>query len=185
MYQTYAVNLLELFCLKQENRLFQEIVHLVVVLFVEEFILFVFVCIFFFWSSCLEAALWTTAFMTVEHVFKRNLTRLTKIFNCFPLLFFIIYSQYFFSRRESALVHPHCWDPLSLTMENMCLATTFPRCEVYASNYVSGVFSSIFTLDDFRNWPQGPLGGCLITACIDLSSFLTMTSMIESWLYNS
>ena len=68
---------------------FLEFVQLVVVLFAAEYIFFVVVCLSFFWWSCLEAPLCTTIFMTAEHVFKRNLTLLTQIFNCFlPIIFY-------------------------------------------------------------------------------------------------
>ena len=50
----------------------------------------------------------------------------------FFLLFFIMQPQYFLSQRASALVHPHFWALILLTMENMCLAITFTRCEGYA-----------------------------------------------------
>ena len=108
----YVVTILEFFCLKWENSLFREIVKIVVILFASKFIIFVIVCLSLFWFSCLEAPLCTTIVVIVKHVFKRNLTCLTQLFNCFYLLFFIMYPQYLLSQRASALVHPHLWDLL-------------------------------------------------------------------------
>ena len=42
-----------------------------------------------------------------------------------------------------------------------------------------GISSWSFPFDDLRTWPQSPLDGCLSTACIVLSSLLTMTSMTK------
>ena len=87
--QTYAVILLEPCCLKRENSLLEEIVQLIFVLFAAESIIFVVVCLSFFWCSCLEAPLCTKIFMTVKHMFKGNLTFHTKLFNCFtPIIFY-------------------------------------------------------------------------------------------------
>ena len=61
----------------------------------------------------------------------------------------------------------------------MCLEITFTLWEGFASKDGTGVFSSSFTFDDFINWPQAPIDGFLRTACIVLSSLLTMTSMIK------
>ena len=88
VYQTYAVTLLEIFMFEMGNSIFQEIVHLFVVSFASEFILFVVVCILFLLCSCLEAPLFTTIVMTVERVFNRNLTCLNQLSNCFsPTIF--------------------------------------------------------------------------------------------------
>ena len=81
--QTYTVTLLEIFCLKREKSLLEEIVQLIVVLFAAEFVVSLVVCLSFFWFSCLEAPLWTTIVVTVEHVFERDINCLTQIFNCF------------------------------------------------------------------------------------------------------
>ena len=158
---------------------FWEIVQLVVVLFAAESILFVVVCISFFWLSCLEAPLWTNIVMTVERVFKRNFTCLTQLFDCFFPILFIMHPQFFLSWRAYALVHPHWWAQILLTMENMWLATTFTWWEVPTRKYGSGISSSSFPLDDFKTWPQAPLDRCLSTACIVLSSPAKMTSMIK------
>ena len=123
--------------------------------------------------------------MIVKHVFKRNLTCLTQLLNFFPLFFFIIYPQYFSSRRSSALVHPHLWALILLTMENMCLDKTFTRWEWSTRKDGSGISSSSFTLDDLRTWPREPLDGWFKTAHILLSLLLTTTSMINKWLYNA
>ena len=191
----FIVHWLELFCvkhmqwlfqnfiyLKRGNNLFKEIVHLVVILFAAEFILFVVVCISLLWFSCLEEPLFTTIFMTVEHVFKRNLTCLPQLFNLFSLLFFIMYLQYLLIWRASALVHPHRWSLLLLTMENMCFATTFTQWEGSARKDSSEISSSSFTLYDFRTWPWAPFYEWLSTARIVLSSLLKMTAMIKNQL---
>ena len=86
----------------------------------------------------------------------------------FYLLFFIMYSKSFLSWIASALVYPHHWSLIYLTMEKMCLATTFTRWEGSARKYGSWISSSSFPLDDFRNRPRAPLDGCLNTARIVL-----------------
>ena len=136
-------------------------------------------CLSFLWCSCLEDPLCTTIVMTVKHVFEGGLTCLNQLFNFFSLLFFIIYPQSFLIWRASALMHPHRWALLSLMMENMCLATTFTWWEVSARNYGSGISSSIFPLDVFRNWPRSPIKVCLRTAHIVLSSSRTMKSTMK------
>ena len=86
--QTYAVTLLELRLFETGNNIFQEIIQLIVVLFAAELVIFVVVCLSFFWCSCLEASLCTEIFITFKHVFKRYLTCCTQLFNCFfPILF--------------------------------------------------------------------------------------------------
>ena len=85
--QTYAVTLLELRLFETEKSFFQEIIQLIIVLFAAESVVFVVVCISFLWCYCLEAPLFTTIFMTVKHVFKRNLTCCTQIFNLSPYSF--------------------------------------------------------------------------------------------------
>ena len=57
------------------------------------------------------------------------------------LLLFIIYHQSFLIMRTSALLHPHHWALPLLTMENMCLATTFTLWEGYARNNGTGISS--------------------------------------------
>ena len=137
-------------------------------LFAEEFIVFFVVCLYFFWCSCVEAPIFTTIVTIVKHVFKRNLTCLTQLFDCFSLLFFIVYPQYFLSWRVSDLVHPHRWSLILLKMENMCLHETFTSWEGSSRKNGSGTLSSSFNFDDFRTWPWEPLDGCLITARIVL-----------------
>ena len=85
--QTYVVILLKLRLFETEKTFFQEIVKLFVVLFSSEFFVFVVVSLSLFWCSCLEAPICTTICMTVKHVFKRNLTYLTQLFNVFPYYF--------------------------------------------------------------------------------------------------
>ena len=166
-------------CLKQKKTLLEEIVQLIVVLFAAEFVLSFVVCISFFWCSCLDAPLCDIIAMTVKHVFKRNLTCLTQLFNCFSLLFFIMYPQYFLIRRASGLVHPHRISLLLLTTEKMCFATNFMRWEGSARKDGLGISSWSFTFYELRTWPWAPLDGCLSTDCIVLSSLLTMISMIK------
>ena len=98
----------------------------------------------------------------------------------FFLFFFIMYPKYFLIWRASALVHPHCWALLSLTIENMCLATIFTRLEVSARNDGSRISSSSFPLDVFRTWPRTPIYGCFIKSHIVLSSSLTMKSTMKT-----
>ena len=98
----------------------------------------------------------------------------------FSLLFFIMHPQYFLSKRASALVHPHCWAILLLTIENMCLATNFTRWEGYIRKDVSGVSSSSFPLGDLKTWTWATLDEFLSTTHIVLSSLLIMTSMTKS-----
>ena len=74
--------------MKREKSILEEIVHLIVVLFTVEFVVFFVVCLSFFLCSCLEAPLCTTICMTVKHVFDRDLTCLTQLFNFFPILFY-------------------------------------------------------------------------------------------------
>ena len=97
----------------------------------------------------------------------------------FYLFFFIMYPQYFLSRRASTLVHPHCRFLLSLTMENICFATTFTRWEGSARKDGSGISSWSFPFNDLRTWPRAPLDGCLSTARTVLSSSLTMISITK------
>ena len=99
----------------------------------------------------------------------------------FSLIFFVMYPQYFLSQRSISSVYPHCWSLLSLTMENMCLTTTFTRGEVSARKDGSEISSSSFPSDEFRTRPQSYLDVLLSTARIVLSSSLTMTSMIKSY----
>ena len=62
---------------------------MIVVLFTAEFIVSFVACLYFFWCSCLEAPLCTTICITVEHVFDRDLTCPTQIFNFFfPIIFY-------------------------------------------------------------------------------------------------
>ena len=76
-------------CLKQENSLFQDIVQLIVVFFAAEFVVCFIVCISLFWWSCIEAPLCNTIVLNVKHVFKRNLTCLNQLLNCFlPIIFY-------------------------------------------------------------------------------------------------
>ena len=86
--QTYTVIILKLCLFETENSLFQEIVHLIVVLFTTKSITWFIVCLYFFWCSCIEAPLCTKIVVIVKHVFKRKLNCLTQLFNCFLLLFF-------------------------------------------------------------------------------------------------
>ena len=139
-----------LVCLKRENSLFWEIVHLIVVLFAAEFIICFIVCLYLFLWYWVEAPLSTIIFMIVKNVFNRNLTCVTELFNYFPLLFFIMYPQSFLSRRASDLVNPHFWALLSLTMENMCLETAFTQWEISERNNGSVIYSSSFPLDDLK-----------------------------------
>ena len=133
-------------CLKQKTSLFQEIVQLIVVLFAAKFVVCFILCLSFFWCSFLEAPICTIIVMTVKHVFKRNLTCLTQLFNCFFSLFiFIMYSSSFLSRRASALVDSHRWALILLTVKKMCLATTFMRWEGSARKEGSGISSSTFS----------------------------------------
>ena len=104
------------FCLKQEKSLLWDIVQLIVILFVAEFVVCFIVFLSLFWWSCIEALLCNKIVTTVKHVLKRNLTCLNQIFNCFFLIIFIMYPQYFLSRRASTLAHPHCRALLLLTM---------------------------------------------------------------------
>ena len=87
----------------------------------------------------------------------------------FSLFFFIMYPQYFLSRRASALVHPHRRSLLSLTMENMCFATTFTRWEGSARKDGSEISVWSFPFGDLRTWPRATLDGCLSTARIVIS----------------
>ena len=132
---------------------------------------------------------WSTTlhynFHYFKHVFKRDLTCLNQLFNCFPPLLFIVHTQYFLSRVKSDLLRPHHFDLLSLTLENICLSTTFTRWEKAARKYSSGISPWSFTLGVVRTWPQAPVDGCLSTYCIVLSSSLTVTSMIKKLLYNA
>ena len=102
-----------------------------------------------------------------------------------PLFFFIVHTQYFLSRVESDFLHPHHLDLISLTLENICLSTTFTRWEKSERKYSSGISPWSFTLNVFRTWPQAPVDGCLSTYCIVLSSSLMVTSMIKKRLYNA
>ena len=139
--QTYAVTLLEIFLFETGKESSWGHCTADCHFFSAEFVAFVVLCLSFFWCSCLEATLCTTIAMTVKNVFEGNLTCLNQLFNCFYLLFFILHPQSFFTRRASALVHPHWWALLSLTMENMCLATTFTRWEGFARNDGSEISS--------------------------------------------
>ena len=150
-----------------------------------EFVISFVVCLSFFWCSCLEAPLCNTIVVTVEHVFERDLTCLTQLFNFFSLFFFIMYPQSFLSRRAYALVQPHCRSLLLLTMEQMCFATTFTQWERSARKDGSGISSWSFPFDDLRTWPREPLDGFLSTARIVLSSSLTMISMTKKCDYAS
>ena len=85
--QTYTAIILELRLFETEKESFQEIVQLVVIFFVLEFIVFVVVCISLLWRSCLESPIYTTIVIVVKHVFKRNHTCLTQLLNFFLLLF--------------------------------------------------------------------------------------------------
>ena len=85
--QTYTVIILEPRLFETEKESFQEIVQLVVIFFVVEFIVFVVVCISLLWRSCLESPIYTTIVIVVKHVFKRNHTCLTQLLNFFLLLF--------------------------------------------------------------------------------------------------
>ena len=168
--QRYAVTLLELFA------------QLIVVLFTAECVVSFVVCLSFFWCSCLEAPLCTTLCMTIKRVFKRDLTCLTQLFNCFSLIIFYRVPPIFLSRRASDLVHPYRRSLFSLSVEKMCFATTFTPWEGSARKYGSGISVWSFPFDDLRTWPWAPLDGCLSTACIVLSLPLTMKSMIKKWL---
>ena len=121
------------------KRVFLKIIQLIFVVFAAEFVVSFVVCLSFFWCSCLESPLYTKIYTTVKHVFQRDLTCLTQLFNCFSLFFFIMYPQYVLSRRASALVHPHRRSLLSLTMEKMSFATTFTQWEGSARKYGSGI----------------------------------------------
>ena len=183
--QTYAVILLELRLFETVKDYFREILQLVVVLFAAEFFLFDVACISLLWCSCLEALLCTTIVIIVKHVFKRNPSWITQPFNYFPLLFFIMYPQYLLIRRASPLVQPHWWALLLFIMENICLATTFTQWETSARKDRFIIYSSSFTLDDFRTWPREPLDECLNTTLMMPSLSLMMTSMIKKILYNA
>ena len=101
------------------------------------------------------------------------------------LLFFIIYPQYFLGLIASPLVHPHCWYSPSLTMENMCLETTFMWCEGSTGKDGTGISLSSFIFSDFITWPWALIYGWFITALIFLLSSLTMKSMIKQQPQNS
>ena len=150
--QTYAVIHLNFVLLKREKSLFWEIVHLIDILFAAEFFVCFIICISFLWWSFLESPLCTTNVMNFKRSFKRNLTCLTELSNFLFAIFFIVYPQYFLSRRASALVHPHRWSLILLEMEKMFLATTFTWWEVYSRKYGFGISSSSFTLHDLRTW---------------------------------
>ena len=90
-------------------------------------------------------------------------------YSIFSIFFFIIYPQSLFSRRASALVHPHRWALILLTTENMCLATTFTWWEGSASKDGSDIYSSSFPLYDFRTWPRAHLDVCSSKSYIVLS----------------
>ena len=150
MLNIFSDSFITFFCLKQENMFLEEIVQLIVIFKTSEFVVFAVVCIFLFWCSCLEAPLCTTICMTVKHVFEGNLTCLTKLLNCFPLFFFIMFPQSFLIWIASALVHPNLRSLLSLTMEKMCLATTFIQWEGSSRKDGSGIHSSSFPLYDLR-----------------------------------
>ena len=141
MCQTYAVIILELFLFETGKDYFQYIVQLVIFLFAAEFILFVVVCISFLWCSFLEAPICTTIFMTVKHVFKRDLNFLTQIFDFFPCYFLSCTPYLSLVGDHLFLVHPHRWSLISLTMQNMWLATTFTWWDVYAGKDGSGIYS--------------------------------------------
>ena len=159
----------------------EKIVQLIVILFAAEFVISFVVCLSLFWCSCLEAPLCTIICMNVEHVFERDLTCLTQIFNyCFPILFLSCTPQYFLSRRASALVQPYCRSLLLLTMEKICFATTFTRWEGSARMDGSGISSWSFPFDYLRTWPQAHLDGCLSTAHIVLSSSLNTVDTSRS-----
>ena len=108
-----------------------------------------------------------------------NLLACCNSYKLFFLLFFIIYSQSFLILRASYLLRPHLWSLTQLTMENMCLSTTFTQWEGSTSNDGTGISSSSFPFDDLRTLPRAPIDGCLSAANIVLSLLLKMTSMIK------
>ena len=75
--------------LKRKNCVFKEVVHLVVIFFVTEFIDFVIVLLALFQCSCLESTLCTTFIVIAEHLFKSKLTCLSQFFQNF--VFIILY----------------------------------------------------------------------------------------------
>ena len=81
--QKYAVILLKLRLFEMRKYYFQEIVQLIVVFFAAGFFVCFIVCLSLLWCSCLEESLCTTIFITVKHVFKRNLNCLAELFNFF------------------------------------------------------------------------------------------------------
>ena len=145
MYQTYAVTLLEIFMFEMGNSIFQEIVHLFVVSFASEFILFVVVCILFLLCSCLEAPLFTTIFMIVERVFNRNLTCLNQLSNCFSSTIFYSVPSIFLLSESICFGASTYLSPSFFTMENMCFYTTFTQWEGSTRKDGSGISSSSFT----------------------------------------
>ena len=95
------------------------------------------------------------------------------------ILFFIMYLQYFLIWRAYDFVYPHHWALPLFTMENMRLSKTLTQWEGSARKDDTGVYSSIFSLGDFRTLPWATIDGCFITSCIVLSSSLTMASIIR------
>ena len=102
--------------LKREKSLLEDILQLIVVLFAAESVVFVVVCLSFFWCYCLKAPLCITIVMTVKHVFKRNITCLTQLFNCFSLFFFIMYP-------------PICFEP-----EGICFGAPASQIPTFVDN---------------------------------------------------
>ena len=103
----------------------------------------------------------------------RNYSKLLSLF------FFIIQPQYFLSLRASVLVYPHRWALPLITMVYMCLETTFMLQKGYTRKYVTGIYSSIFSFGEFRNFLWAAIDGWFSTAIIVLSLSPKITSMIK------
>ena len=93
--QTYAVTLLELCMFETGKESSWGDCTAGCRFFTAVFVVSFVVCLSFFWCSCLDAPLCNTIVTTVKHVFKRNLTCLIQLLNCFPPILFYHVSQLF------------------------------------------------------------------------------------------
>ena len=156
---------------------------MIVVLFAEEFVVSFAVFLSFFWCSCLEAPLCTTVLVTVEHVFERDLTCFTQIFNCFFPILLCHVPSIFFDPEGICFGAPVSQIP-TFVDDGEDLFLQIPSRDGrdlqgrMARRYLHEAFLSI----DLRTWPWTPLDGFLNTSRIVLSSSLTMKSMIKKQL---